>query len=494
MMPRRGRAQTAYFFEKLPFNETDHDPIRMNTLPDTPAPVLWPGNKEEDPSLHPQFYDVSDVFELMQRNRRARHPLTQREPVHVDELHPILYPGADLERYLNTVKLLCERLKPGPEREALFNEARSDLDAYFKPDIGSHDRQEKIIERLRGEFEHMPLRVFKRERDDSSSDEELVIDQEDQDILEMRTNFIQMQSHSREECNRSGEDPRVYVWRRDAWLLEQPSIFDICNPEILWAIRSNFERSMGDTYELRVQPYAYANGYANYERDYQQANLLADRFATLRVILYPTGINDWNMPFLQDKTIEVFKNLYADLSRRNVNLSTSLHMSERNEIPSPETIRHILNERFFTNLSGSLIRDGGPRYYIVNPLSPFQLVNEVTNRLNLANRNMLRERWRTSEEVAAILLTIAQRVIPAFVTMTPRQISDDINEEELFEFNASTNKYMLKSEERLRQQRVRFSDFEGRHLLDMIKNQEEMRDEFGMSLVLQVYLQHLRNR
>ena len=96
---------------------------------------------------------------------------------------------------------------------------------------------------------------MKRGRDDSSSDEELVIDQEDQDILEMRTNFIQMQSHSREECNRSGEDPRVYVWRRDAWLLEQPMIFDICNPEILWAIRSNFKESMGDAYELRVQPY-----------------------------------------------------------------------------------------------------------------------------------------------------------------------------------------------------------------------------------------------
>ena len=117
----------------------------------------------------------------------------------------------------------------------------------------------------------------------------------------------------------------------------------------------------------------------------------------------------------------------------------------------------------------------------------------MTNRLNPADRNMLRERWRTSEEVAAILLTIAQRVIPAFVTMTPRQISDDINEEELFEFNASTNKYMLKSEERLRQQRVRFSDFEGRHLLDLIKNQEEMRDEHIISQELQEYWQYLRN-
>ena len=154
-----GRAQTANFFEKLPFSGTDHDPNSMNTLSDTPAPVLWPGNKDEDPSLHPQFYNVSNVFELMQRSRRARHPLTQREPVHIHELHPILYPGADLERYLNTVKLLCERLKPGPEREALLNETLSDLDAYFKSDIASHDRQEEITQRLRGEFEHMPLRV-----------------------------------------------------------------------------------------------------------------------------------------------------------------------------------------------------------------------------------------------------------------------------------------------------------------------------------------------
>ena len=74
----------------------------------------------------------------------------------------------------------------------------------------------------------------------------------------------------------------------------------------------------------------------------------------------------------------------------------------------------------------------------------------MTNRLNPADRNMLRERWRTSEdseEVAAILLTIAERVIPAFVTMTPEQISYHINQGYLFEFNASTNEYMLKSEQ-----------------------------------------------
>ena len=170
---------------------------------------------------------------------------------------------------------------------------------------------------------------MKRGRDDSSSDEELVIDQEDQDILEMRTDFIHMQRDLREECNRSGEDPRVYVWRRDAWLLEQPSIFDICDPEILWTIRSSFKRSMGDAYDLKIQPYESENGYPSYEI-FQQANLLADRFATLCVILYPTGINDWNMPFLQDSTIEVFQNLYTDLSRRNVNLSPSLRMSAIN--------------------------------------------------------------------------------------------------------------------------------------------------------------------
>ena len=129
----------------------------------------------------------------------------------------------------------------------------------------------------------------------------------------------------------------------------------------------------------------------------------------------------------------------------------------------------------------------------MNPLSPTQLVNEVTNRLNPADRNMLRERWRTSEEVAAILLTIAQRVIPAFVTMTPEQISDDINQGYLFEFNASTNEYMLKSEQILEEQEVRFSDVEGRHLLDLINKQEEMCDEHIISRELHEYLQYLRN-
>ena len=109
---------------------------------------------------------------------------------------------------------------------------------------------------------------------------------------------------------------------------------------------------------------------------------------------------------------------------------------------------------------------------------------------------MLRERWRTSEdseEVAAILLTIAERVIPAFVTMTPEQISYHINQGYLFEFNASTNEYMLKSEQILEEQEVRFSDVEGRHLLDLINKQEEMCDEHIISRELHEYLQYLRN-
>ena len=265
-MPRRGRAQTAYFFEKLPFSETDHDPNSMNTLSDTPAPVLWPGNKDEDPSLHPYFYNLADAIELMQRSRRARHPLTRREPVHIHELHPILYPGADLERYLSTVRLLCERLKQGSERDALLSEACTDLNAYLKhhhSEIPKY-KQENIIQSLQSEFEKLPWRVFKRERDSSPAeveDEELEIYQ---NIIQMTTELVDKQNALREECNRLGQDPRVYVWRRDAWLLGQRWIFDICEPEFLWIRRSSFKRSMGDTYRLRIEPNGYANGYANY--------------------------------------------------------------------------------------------------------------------------------------------------------------------------------------------------------------------------------------
>ena len=243
-----------------------------------------------------------------------------------------------------------------------------------------------------------PLLTWCHEEDESSSNEELVTDQ---DILQMRTNFIQMQRGLRYNCNFYRREPRVDVWRRDAWLLEQRSIFDICNPEILWTMRSNFKHfkhSMGDTYELIDQPYAYANGYADCEI-FQQANLLADRFATLRAILYQRATHNWNMPFLQD----------------------------------------------------------------------------------------------ASREVAAILLTIAQRVIPAFFTMTPEQIRNHIDYENLFEFDASTNKYRLKSEETLKEQGKTFSDFEGQRLLYLTNEQEEMRDEYSISQVLEDYLRHLRN-
>ena len=514
MMPRRGRAQTAYFFEELPFSETDHDVISLNTFSDTPTPVLWPGNKDEDPSLHPRFYDVSDVFELIQRSKPARHPLTRREPVHIHELHPILYPGADLERYLNTVKLLCERLKSGPEREALFNEALGDLDAYFKPhhsEDAIHDTKKKeIIERLRGEFEQMPSRAsFKRGRDSSSTEEEdesssddgsdttgganRVADEQSEISEIIRRQLISKQNALLLECHRSGQNPSVYVWRRDAWLLETPFIFNICNPANLWTIRSNFAYKMGDTYELRVQPQGYANEYADYERDYQQANLLADRFAMLRAILYPVGIRDWNMPFLQDETIEVFENLFTDLSRRNVNLSPSLRMEVVNNIPSRETIQEILNKRFFTDLSGFLIHDGGPRYYIVNPSRPSELVNEVGYRLNIEDRNRLRRRWRTSVEVATILLTIARRVIPAFVTMTAEQIHNNINAGRLFRYNPRTNMYKLNHEEKLLDFGYRFSDFRDRSLLQSMLDQERMRDEDRISLCLQRYCENLRN-
>ena len=515
MMPRRGRAQTAYFFEELPFSETEQDLIRLNPFSETPAPVLWPGNLYEPLSQHPQFYNVNDVFELIQRGKPARHPLTRREPVHVDELHPILYPDADVERYINTVKLLNERLKDGAERNALFHEVWRDMEAYLKHHSNiSSDRQAEIAQSLKRVFENSSSRVFKRGRDHSSleaeehaaslRDEELEADEEDesssdegsrieQNIITMSRRVSGMQIVLREDCIRLRKDPRVYVWRRDACLLEQPSIFDLCDPGFLWYRRSIFKESMSNSYELRVQPRGYANGYADCERDYQQANLLADRFATLRAILYPTGTYNWNMPFLQGKTIKVFKNLFTDLSRRNVNLSPSLHMSARNGILSPETIRRILKKRFFTNLSGSLIRDGGPRYYIVNPLKPFELISVVSRRLNEADRNRLRRRWRNSVEVATILLTIAKRVIPAFVTMTAEQICHDINARHLFRHHRRTDRYKLKSEERLEQQGEEFSDFEGQSLLQLMHNQEQMIDEHTITLDLRQYWENVRN-
>ena len=200
--------------------------------------------------------------------------------------------------------------------------------------------------------------------------------------------------------------------------------------------------------------------------------------------------NTWSNRGTWDSTIKVFQNLFTDLSRRNVDLSPSLRMSARNNILSLETIREILNQRFFTNFSGFLIRDGGLRYYIADPTRPSHLVSAVSKRLNLANRNMLRERWRTSEEVAAILLTIAQRVIPAFFTMTPRQISNHINEDDLFEFNVDTNMYKLWSDERIiLHYNYRFSDFEGQRLLALINEQEEMRDGVQISSDLNDYWQ-----
>ena len=168
------------------------------------------------------------------------------------------------------------------------------------------------------------------------------------------------QAFLRSQFNRLHQDTSVGVFLRDAWLLKHQVVWNKCDPKYLWAERREFlMRTMDPDFESKVVPNGYEDGYNTLPGDmqkYAEANRIANRFATLHMMLYMDNDHgNWSMAFIKSNTIKVFKEILR-----------SFNIPEEN-IPPVDIMEEILNTRFFTHLSGFLISQGNSEFYLINP-------------------------------------------------------------------------------------------------------------------------------
>ena len=133
-MPR-----TALYFEAPPFDENDKeqiDPITQLAFADIEAPVILPASDVENALTRPtMFFNADEAIEWI--NRRGTHPIYTDDHTFIQDMHPILYPDANFQRYKRAVSKICENLVPGRYRNQFLDEVRNDMEKFTSNFINS---------------------------------------------------------------------------------------------------------------------------------------------------------------------------------------------------------------------------------------------------------------------------------------------------------------------------------------------------------------------